>query len=138
MTKQRDSVEKADARLEALARIKARLRDEVTVDPSDPSFCHVADMVDSYPLLHVVLHAHLFQGGPEKGGRITIWGEEDGLGAVFNIPSLGVSKFYRCQALQELLLDIEKDLESPDTKWRKDKAQAASKSSYGKGKGRTR
>lgn len=126
MSKNRESLKKVDKRLELLEQLKKRLKEEARPDPSDPALGHVGDMTDRYPLMHVAMHAHLMEGGPSEGSKITLWGDDGGLGGVFSIPSLGLKMFFVAGSLQEALQSIEDALGDPDFKWKKERSQKRS------------
>lgn len=133
----KETVKKLDQRLQILESLKKRLVAEAKPDPNDPLLGHVSDMADTYPLLHTVMHAHLLEGGPDRGGTILLWGSEDGLGGVFSIASLGVKMFFVADSLQDAMYQLEKALGDPDHKWKKERPKKASRNPYGKSTGRT-
>lgn len=126
MSKKNGSAAAIDNRLAVLENLKKRLREESRPDPKDPACGHVLDMTDVYPSLHIAMHAHLMEGGPSEGAKITLWGDYDGLGGVFSIPSLGVKMFFVAGSLQEALQAIEDAIGNPGFKWKRETAQRRS------------
>ena len=130
--KKKETADQVDKRLQVLVDLKARMREEVRPDPSDPSYGHVQDMTERFPLLSAAIHAHLYEGGPEKGATITIWGDIDGLGGVFSLEALGIKRFFKACSIQEAFLDLEEALANPNTKWMRAKPYRAKQRHQGK------
>jgi len=112
-----DQVRKASEKLEELNKLRARIFLMAKGEP-EAYEAQAGDMVMTYPLMHSLLFAHFLKDGPEEGATLTLWGNPDGLGGVFNIKPWGVKAFFNGGSLVELLGEVEHALGDPEFKWR--------------------
>jgi hypothetical protein len=132
----RQSEAQLSAKLTQIETLRRRIAEACKPDKEDAARGHIADMVESYPLLSAVMTAHLEKGGPEEGATILLWGKEEGLGGILNVKPLGVRAFIDAGSLVEWLTLAERLLEDPETRWQKDKPRKRPGNSYGRSKGR--
>lgn len=133
----RQSEAQLSAKLSQIETLRRRIAAASKPESEDGQLGHIADMVESYPLLSAVMTAHLERGGPAEGATILLWGKDTGLGGILNVKPLGVRAFIDAGSLVEWLTLAERMLEDPETKWQKDKPRKRSGNSYGKSTGRT-
>jgi len=124
----------AQAKLDQLRVLKERLIAASKPDHAGMPEAQAGDLVNSHPLLHAVLFAHLIDGGPDEGATVILWGKHNGLGGLLNVKPWGVQAFIDAGSLTEWLSMAEDMLGDPNAKWQREGRRQRPRKSQGRQK----
>jgi hypothetical protein len=119
------------AKLQQVEELRNRIFAATKADQANLPEAQCADLVVQYPLMHSLLFMHFLEGGPEKGASLTLWGKDDGIGAVFSVSAWSKKAFFNAGSLQELLECIESHLRDPESKWHSERKAKRPTKSHG-------
>lgn len=117
-----------EERLRAIDRLKDRILKKFSKGLLADGSCGLRDLSPQFPTVAELLMASALPGGPEKGMKLSIWGDNEGLHMAAMVYPLDVQAFYVADTLQEALQSLENHLNDPDAKWQKLKDWGAAKS----------